>query len=695
MSKPNLQHSRFRKLACAISLSALLAPGCAASFPSGDLESNVLSAIALLQGFGMTPSALTHVAAGATYQFRLTGGGGSAGFRVDGCGGSIDGAGLFTAAAEDAVCTVTGVSPTLSTRTLVFPVRTYAGLIKSHGSGLHAYFPLDADAGDASGNGNNGGIVGGATPTGGGALKSTVYKSNKYLQLDGTSQYVNNIPAFDPQAAAASGQTGFSAEIWFRVTDVNALVKNTAIPLISQVGCGTGTARVWLGIDTDNMDQVSTNLGGTYTRAGTTVEGSRWYHAAVTVRGTVLKLYMNGLMRKQASISAEQCSGPAGTFQIGFFTGVLMFPGEVDEAAIYKTELSAGDVAAHYLAGLAKTVAFDDLSTYAAYGNPKVVTAFGGQTPFTYASASTLAAGSDSLDATSGLYTAPTISASAQVSATKTVKVTDAHGNVATQDLTVFAFPISFPTLTAWYTAEVLTNRFDTGTPAERQVPALFDLSSNGIVLFASGLPPEFVRPSTAALPLLDKPAINFNTFAPLISSTGYDTYGDLTAFVLAYRPAAGNGVLLSFDGPAAGLMPSDVLFQFGLAGPGGLAYSHELATATQPMVGGAGPVPAGTAWHLMGFQRYGGGTNLTLYLDGTQTARTIAAGDGSGATNSLLRLGGANDVIIPGAAGTWPGPIAEAVIFYRALSATEVEQVQCYFKVKYSLGFFLPTYCP
>ena len=681
-----------RLVAAPVLALSMLGPGCNTNFPSGDLEASLLAALFALQGFGMTPATLTHVAAGATYQFRMTGGGVDARFSSSGCASSIDaGTGLFTAVSEDARCVVTGTSSGLFSRSLSFPVRTYPGLIKSHGSSLYAYLPLDVDATDASGKGRHGAMVPGPISTSGtsGPLNSTIYPGNKYFPLNGTTEFVNGIPGFGPQTVAAGA--GMSAEIWFRVTNVNAMVRTTSMPLISQQACAPGTNRMWLGIDAEGQEQITTNLGGTTIRSGVPVDVNRWYHAVVTVKGTALKLYVNGRLRKSAAATVEACtvSAPSGDFNIGYYsTGAVYFQGDVDEAAIYTTELTAEDVAQHYLAGLAKTVGFDDVSTIAAYGNAQGVTAFGGVAPYTYAGGSTLSG--DSLDARSGLYTPPTLAPASQVTTTKSFTGTDAHGNIGTHSLSVWAFPISFPTLTAWYTAETLKDRTDLGAAADRKVPVMFDLSPAGMHILATGLLPEFMRPAVAAFPVPGNPAVDFNGFAHLSGPPGYQSLGDATAFALAY--VNGNGVLLSFDGPTTASANDDVLFQVGIQG-GSIRYAHENNTAV--VLAGAGPAVGAGAWHIIGFQR-SGGTNITYYLDGTSSAAVTGLGLFAGGGNaSRLNVGGTYESIIPLVPATWPGRVAEAVVFYRALSTTEVEQVQCYFKLKYGLVFAIPTYCP
>ncbi len=684
-----------KPIAGAVLAAALILPAgsaCTGDFPTGSINDNVLGSLLLYGSFGLTPSTLTHVAAGATYQFRLSGGAGAVSYSIGGCSGEIGSSGLFQAPnTDEAACTVFGRDSIGASRSVTFPVRTYASIVKNHGSSVHVYFPFDGNYSDSSGNNSPSAPVAGPTFQSGGALASSVYPNNQVLVLDdASSQYVNGINTIDPAAAAAAN--GFSAEAWFKIQNADELAKTNSLPIVSQETCA-GTNRVWIGIDADSQDQVATNLGGTMVRSGITVEPGRWYHAVVTVRGTSLNIYVNGVLRKSASVSVESCTTPGGNISIGRFAPAFYFGGSVDEVAVYSTALSATDVANHYLAGQAKTVAVDSVYPYASYGNSRTFYAIGGQAPFTYSAGTALTG--DSIDAASGTYQPPSISSSSAVQATQSIRATDSHGNVGTFDVTVAAFPNAHASLSAWLTAETIKDKADGNGTA-----VLFDLSANSMVLSQFTTPPFYRPASVAAIgTTLDKPALEFSARDQMFSDDGFHTTGDVTAFVLAKRTVAADGVLLSFDGtipPApvfAVALDLEVLFQLGSAG-GALRYGHRNGAAQTT---GSLALAAAGNWELLGLRRTGG-TTIMLYRDAASegpNAVGLGVNSASGQYSSLRLGGAAAGNVILGTPPVWPGQVAEAVVYYRSLTDAEVQQVQCYFKLKYGLGFTIPTYCP
>ncbi len=665
-------------------LVALLAwggSGCAEAFPSGSVTENLTAAFLLFNNFQMTPNSGTSVAAGATYQFRLSGGVGGATYSVSDCTGySMSSSGLFQAPATDATCIVTGTDSIGTTKTHTIPVRTYPTLVKSHSP--HAYLRLEGDALDSSTNANNGAVVGGPLTFAAGALNSTTYAGNQAATLNGTTQYINGITTVDPSAAASA--QGFSAEAWFQLSGVDSLVQAGSLAILGQEACTTGTNRIWLGVDAANRDQISTFLGGTTTRSGIVPTIGTWYHAVVTVRGSSLKLYVNGVLRTSASVSVEACNGGMGNIAAGFLTGSPYFPGLIDEVAVYQTELSAADVAQHYLTGLAQTVAVDGVSTIAALGYARTFAALGGQSSYTYAIANTVTGGQ--IETGTGLYTSPSRSSSSAVQATETVRATDAHGNMASLSFTVGAFPISFATLSSWYSAEVITDKTDGA-----DVQVLFDASGVGNNLTQIlGTKPQFVRPSSGPN---SKPAINFPGPDGFFGASGFGTTGDVTIFVLARRNGA-SGTLVSYDGGVSGLAINNINYQVCVTGTNRLRFASEDGAGVQTMRDtGVLLVPAPLSpWFLVGAVRTSGPTNVVAYFD-DQSENLGGMPTPTGGGSSLARLGFAGEPMCAGNA--WPGQIAEAVIFHRALSATEIDQVRCYFKQKYGLTWTLSNYCP
>jgi hypothetical protein len=192
---------------------------------------------------------------------------------------------------------------------------------------LIAYWPFDGDLLDKSGNGNNG-INYGAT--------STVGKINQAMSFDGINDYIE---VASSSSINISGDK-ITLEAWVNLNSLPAVgsrwvvfAKTDAYAL--QVA-DEGKVRVYLGsssvfVQTDSVEIVA---------------GS-WYHLVATYDGSSVKIYVNGLLKKQVARIGNQ-STSLNNLIIGAKVPSGYFNGLIDEVKIYDRALDITEVTNHY-----------------------------------------------------------------------------------------------------------------------------------------------------------------------------------------------------------------------------------------------------------------------------------------------------------------------------------------------------------
>ena len=186
-------------------------------------------------------------------------------------------------------------------------------------------------AADASGNGNTGTLVNGPVWTAG--------LNGNALDLDGVNDYVN---------VTSSGTVN--------------LTKNLTLAAWIRPDSATGTTRTIIGKVTDANDkqfQLSLSTtgsvqfdyeksGNNYMLSGGLVTAGTWQHVAVTVDGSLnVKIYLNGTQVATGTAPAET-TATANPITLGRAAGTynsLYYGGLLDDARIYGSALSAGDIA--------------------------------------------------------------------------------------------------------------------------------------------------------------------------------------------------------------------------------------------------------------------------------------------------------------------------------------------------------------
>jgi hypothetical protein len=207
----------------------------------------------------------------------------------------------------------------------------YAQTVPPAGNRGIAQFQFETNTLDNSGFGNNGFAVGIPAYTAG--------HSGQAVSLDGTNNFIQL-----PPSVATSNAFTFAAWInwsgganWQRVFDFG----NGAMQyMFLTPSSASGTLRFAISTNSFFSEQIIET---------TALPVGQWRHVALTISGTTVKLYTNGVL---AATSSSFTLSPA-TFKPALnylgksqFTGDPLFRGQLDEVFIADTALSAAQIAA-------------------------------------------------------------------------------------------------------------------------------------------------------------------------------------------------------------------------------------------------------------------------------------------------------------------------------------------------------------
>jgi hypothetical protein len=199
--------------------------------------------------------------------------------------------------------------------------------------GLVAFYPLDNDANDASGNNNHG------TPSG--DPQWVVGLIGGALEFDGVDDHVDcgNDPSLD-----ITGPITIAA--WVYPTGSGS----SNYPRIVDKSNGTGGADPGYKMYLRAADNyiVTLSAGGTFLNSSLAADLNAWNYVAFVTDGTHRKLFLNGAWEEwEESALPSSSSNPL--FIGNSPAGARHFQGMIDEVAIYNRGLSRGEVL--YLAG--------------------------------------------------------------------------------------------------------------------------------------------------------------------------------------------------------------------------------------------------------------------------------------------------------------------------------------------------------
>jgi hypothetical protein len=199
--------------------------------------------------------------------------------------------------------------------------------------GLIAYYPLDGNANDASGNHHNGSVVG-ASP-----CKDRFGKANSAFSFNGVDNYIS----FESVPLKKLDNCSLSA--W---------INPASIDQDSMAVCmGSDDGRIGNGFEfgVSGGNSPGNHLYGILGSVAWIDSGyvfpspNEWYHVVMLRTNGITKFYVNGI--QTANTESGRPFAPK-SFTIGSATGIRFFNGMIDDVRIYNRALSASEIQAIY-----------------------------------------------------------------------------------------------------------------------------------------------------------------------------------------------------------------------------------------------------------------------------------------------------------------------------------------------------------
>ena len=250
---------------------------------------------------------------------------------------------------------------------------SYGGVVNSNSPA--SYWRVDETSGghaaDQSANQNtlagHGGVTWNSTP---GAL---VGDSDPSVALDGTSGYLDtpDAPSLDPTSAV-------TVEAWVNPTSGGAghqepiICKTTANSsydyqycLVIYDGAGHPHNVGWyVHVGGSMVNVQADNSGWVY---------GQWNHIVATYNGAHLYIYVNGKLAASAtqtgSIDTYRSFATLGAYDFFAKNSTYLYKGGIDEAAVYPSALSAGDINRHFMASHRTVPVASNVASSEHYGN--------------------------------------------------------------------------------------------------------------------------------------------------------------------------------------------------------------------------------------------------------------------------------------------------------------------------------------
>jgi hypothetical protein len=186
-------------------------------------------------------------------------------------------------------------------------------------------------------------------PVGGGSSFSNVYS----VDFDGVDDVVSGSTEFN----SLDGATQATWMLWFKTT------ADTIQYPISQWDASSADNRNLLLLIKPSDDRVDISVGSntTYRRTDITISEDEWHHAVVTFNGGTANkkdrviFYLDGIQYKQTTYNGPDSlkANPTSPLTVGGRTAYTFFRfnGNIDEVAIFDTELTSGEVSTYYNSG--------------------------------------------------------------------------------------------------------------------------------------------------------------------------------------------------------------------------------------------------------------------------------------------------------------------------------------------------------
>ena len=200
--------------------------------------------------------------------------------------------------------------------------------------GLVAYYPLNGNANDASGNGNNGRVVG-AKP-----CADRFGKANGAFRFNGVGNHISF------KSVPLNKLDNWSLSAWINPASTNQFAMAVCLGF-DDGNTGDGFA---FGMTSDNYNtgnHLTGVLGGVkWVPSGYTFPSpDAWYHVVMLRNDGVTKFYVNGV--QTANTESNTPLAPT-AFSIGSATHGRLFNGKIADVRIYNHALSASEIQAIY-----------------------------------------------------------------------------------------------------------------------------------------------------------------------------------------------------------------------------------------------------------------------------------------------------------------------------------------------------------
>ncbi|MEI6261742.1 MAG: LamG domain-containing protein [Deltaproteobacteria bacterium] len=200
--------------------------------------------------------------------------------------------------------------------------------------GLVAYYPLNGNANDESGNGHNGTVNGAILTT------DRFGNTNSAYSFDGVQDHVIRVPSNNN---LNFGKSDFSMSVWIKPN-------SSSNPQIMGKDNHAGTAAT-TGYLLRYLDGKGVSFGVRDPISGTFVDsphplGYEWTHVVAFRESNVLKLYINGVFDSSMPESSAVDVSNTADFKIGRFDEWYQpsFRGNIDDVRIYNRALSASEI---------------------------------------------------------------------------------------------------------------------------------------------------------------------------------------------------------------------------------------------------------------------------------------------------------------------------------------------------------------
>ena len=190
-----------------------------------------------------------------------------------------------------------------------------------------AWYKLDGNALDSSGNGYNGTWNGEAAYSAGVSGSAADYSGGNYTTIGKSSVFI-------PSANAP-----ITVSFWFKPGSIGAAQLSARMLAVAESSSASAMI-VGLG----NNNQLQYFNGGSVVSSGATITAGAWRHVACAYNGTYTRFYVDGITT--VSVTNAMSSGSAEYNSVigAGFTGSQRFTGLIDDVRIYSRALSTANI---------------------------------------------------------------------------------------------------------------------------------------------------------------------------------------------------------------------------------------------------------------------------------------------------------------------------------------------------------------